>query len=305
MVVKMAEQQEGEVGSSWRRVLVPAETCALSVGLGAARAEAWFRRARDAPKWPRRPPAAPRRARRLDSPASPLTTTTLLCCSTLSSLAPLTTTLFAASAPLSPALLRPLSLCRRVPASQGRLLLPRAAPPRASVRCFAAAKMASAEADKGPMLQFENVRTWCAPALLPRQLTETCPQTGKRDRLTELEKTFQAEWAAAKHFEVDSPMQTEAGLEDMSPEEIRAKYPKMLFTFPYAYANGSLHLGHAFSLSKVEFATGYERMRGKRALFPWAFHCTGMPIPVSALQHRAPCSSDRLAGVRRQAQARD
>ena len=46
--------------------------------------------------------------------------------------------------------------------------------------------------------------------------------------------------------------------------------------------NGSLHLGHAFTLSKVEFATGYERMLGKRALFPWAFHCTGMPIRAAA-----------------------
>ncbi|PWN25082.1 leucyl-tRNA synthetase [Jaminaea rosea] len=72
------------------------------------------------------------------------------------------------------------------------------------------------------------------------------------------------------------------GLEDMSPEEIRAKYPKWFGTFPYAYMNGSLHLGHAFSLSKVEFAVGYERMKGRRALFPWAFHCTGMPIKAAS-----------------------
>ena len=32
----------------------------------------------------------------------------------------------------------------------------------------------------------------------------------------------------------------------------------------------------------MEFATGYERMLGKRALFPWAFHCTGMPIRAAA-----------------------
>lgn len=72
------------------------------------------------------------------------------------------------------------------------------------------------------------------------------------------------------------------GLQDMTPEEIRAKYPKWFGTFPYAYMNGSLHLGHAFSLSKVEFAVGYERMKGRRALFPWAFHCTGMPIKAAA-----------------------
>ena len=46
--------------------------------------------------------------------------------------------------------------------------------------------------------------------------------------------------------------------------------------------NGLLHLGHAFSLSKVEFATQYQRLRGKRVLFPFAFHCTGMPIKAAA-----------------------
>ncbi|PWN42036.1 leucyl-tRNA synthetase [Ceraceosorus guamensis] len=108
--------------------------------------------------------------------------------------------------------------------------------------------------------------------------------TSKRDYLQSLEKQYQSEWGTAKYFEVDSPMVSEkdAGLETMSPEEIRKKYPKTLFTFPFAYANGSLHLGHAFSLSKIEFATGYERMKGKRALFPWAFHCTGMPIRACA-----------------------
>lgn len=44
--------------------------------------------------------------------------------------------------------------------------------------------------------------------------------------------------------------------------------------------NGSLHLGHAFTVSKIEFAAGFERMRGKRALFPMGLHCSGMPIKV-------------------------
>lgn len=49
--------------------------------------------------------------------------------------------------------------------------------------------------------------------------------------------------------------------------------------------NGALHLGHAFTVAKVEFAAGFERMRGKRVLLPWAFHLTGLPIKVgSALQ---------------------
>jgi leucyl-tRNA synthetase len=46
--------------------------------------------------------------------------------------------------------------------------------------------------------------------------------------------------------------------------------------------NGRLHVGHTFTLSKAEFAVGFERMRGKRALFPFAFHATGMPIKACA-----------------------
>lgn len=107
-------------------------------------------------------------------------------------------------------------------------------------------------------------------------------QTTKRDHLQALEKKYQSYWAENKFFDVDAPT-AEASLKDMSPEEIREKYPKWFGNVPYAYMNGSLHLGHAFTISKVEFATGYERMQGKRALFPWAFHCTGMPIRVSEI----------------------
>jgi leucyl-tRNA synthetase len=49
----------------------------------------------------------------------------------------------------------------------------------------------------------------------------------------------------------------------------------------YPYMNGRLHLGHAFTFSKVDFGTGYERMLGKRALLPQGFHITGMPIKAS------------------------
>lgn len=36
--------------------------------------------------------------------------------------------------------------------------------------------------------------------------------------------------------------------------------------------NGSLHLGRGFTISKIEFLTGFERMKGKRALWPFGFH---------------------------------
>jgi leucyl-tRNA synthetase len=57
---------------------------------------------------------------------------------------------------------------------------------------------------------------------------------------------------------------------------------KFFGCFPYPYMNGKLHLGHTFTLSKVEFATGFQRMLGKKAFFPFAFHCTGMPIQACA-----------------------
>lgn len=46
--------------------------------------------------------------------------------------------------------------------------------------------------------------------------------------------------------------------------------------------NGTLHAGHSFTASKVEFTAGFARMKGKRALFPLGFHCTGMPIKACA-----------------------
>nr|XP_027198028.1 leucine--tRNA ligase, cytoplasmic-like [Dermatophagoides pteronyssinus] len=64
--------------------------------------------------------------------------------------------------------------------------------------------------------------------------------------------------------------------------ECDAARAKFFITFPYPYMNGRLHLGHAFSLSKCEFATRFHRLLGENVLFPFAFHCTGMPIAASA-----------------------
>ncbi|MEQ2306039.1 Leucine--tRNA ligase, cytoplasmic [Ameca splendens] len=46
--------------------------------------------------------------------------------------------------------------------------------------------------------------------------------------------------------------------------------------------NGRLHLGHTFSLSKCEFGVGYQSLKGKKCLFPFGLHCTGMPIKACA-----------------------
>ncbi|KDR74066.1 hypothetical protein GALMADRAFT_141803 [Galerina marginata CBS 339.88] len=105
-------------------------------------------------------------------------------------------------------------------------------------------------------------------------------QTAKRDSLKELERKYQARWQYEKLFEVDAP--PPGDLVGLSPAEVKEKYPKWFGNFPYPYMNGSPHLGHAFTISKIEFAAGYQRMLGKRVLFPHGFHVTGMPIKASA-----------------------
>lgn len=64
-------------------------------------------------------------------------------------------------------------------------------------------------------------------------------------------------------------------------QEINNNKP-LLVTFPYPYMNGKLHLGHLFTLSKVEFYARFKELEGYNVLFPFGFHCTGMPISASA-----------------------
>ncbi|CAF3565723.1 unnamed protein product [Rotaria socialis] len=94
--------------------------------------------------------------------------------------------------------------------------------------------------------------------------------TVKLDTIRNIEKQMQKLWADLKIFEVDAPGH---------PTKNSNTY---LVTFPYPYMNGRLHLGHTFSLSKCEFAVGFQRLRGKHCLFPFGFHCTGMPIRAAA-----------------------
>ncbi|KAG5179721.1 leucyl-tRNA synthetase [Tribonema minus] len=91
----------------------------------------------------------------------------------------------------------------------------------------------------------------------------------RRNHLCDIADKAQAKWREEKIFET------------------RAKYdadgrplPKFLVTFPYPYMNGRLHLGHAYSLTKADFMTQYQLIKGVNALFPFGFHCTGMPIQV-------------------------
>ncbi|KAI1175054.1 leucyl-tRNA synthetase [Nemania sp. FL0916] len=107
----------------------------------------------------------------------------------------------------------------------------------------------------------------------PTTATKAVPKmenTDKRDTLIADELRYQKAWDEAKLFEQNAPAANEA------------KPPKFFGTMAYPYMNGTLHAGHAFTWSKIEFMTGYARMKGQKALFPQGYHCTGMPIKAAA-----------------------
>ncbi|KAG9621418.1 leucyl-tRNA synthetase, partial [Aureobasidium melanogenum] len=96
------------------------------------------------------------------------------------------------------------------------------------------------------------------------------------------EKKYQQQWKQDGVFQQNAPSLKEVPFHSISPAELREQQPKNFATMAYPYMNGILHAGHAFTASKVEFATGWARMEGKRALFPQGYHCTGMPIKSCA-----------------------
>lgn len=93
--------------------------------------------------------------------------------------------------------------------------------------------------------------------------------TTRRDLLVQLQGESQNKWEDLKCFEED------AGTANSGEE-------KYLVTFPYPYCNGYLHVGHAFTISKPEFIVAYKRLKGVKCLYPFGFHCTGMPIQACA-----------------------
>ncbi|KAL1110265.1 hypothetical protein AAG570_008342 [Ranatra chinensis] len=95
--------------------------------------------------------------------------------------------------------------------------------------------------------------------------------TFKVEYLQNIEREIQSRWDAEKIYFSDAP-------QNLSGPKVQ----KFFVTFPFPYMNGKLHLGHVFSLSKCEFAVRYQRMKGKKCLFPFGFHCTGMPIKACA-----------------------
>jgi len=77
-----------------------------------------------------------------------------------------------------------------------------------------------------------------------------------------IEEKWQHKWEEAKIFEAD-------------PDPKRMK---LFVTFPFPYMNGPLHVGHAFSATRVDVYARFKRMCGYNVLFPWAWHWTGETI---------------------------
>ncbi|CAI2360957.1 unnamed protein product [Moneuplotes crassus] len=110
----------------------------------------------------------------------------------------------------------------------------------------------------------------------PRFYFSTKDFAKQRDFLRGIEASVQKKWDDLGINDVDAP-------KDYSHLSFEEKNNgKFYNTFPFPYTNGRLHLGHAYSSSKNEFATRFERLKGKRSLFPFAFHCTGTPIAAAA-----------------------
>lgn len=74
----------------------------------------------------------------------------------------------------------------------------------------------------------------------------------------------------------------ESGIFEASPDRRK----KFFINFPYPYINSYLHLGHAFSVTRVDVFARYKRMQGFNVLFPQAWHCTGTPVWAAAQRVR-------------------
>jgi leucyl-tRNA synthetase len=73
--------------------------------------------------------------------------------------------------------------------------------------------------------------------------------------------------------------------------------PKYFVTFPYPYMNGKLHLGHAFTMLKVDFECRCKQLNGYNVLFPFGFHCTGTPIYSSAKKLEKEITSGQIESM--------
>ncbi len=54
--------------------------------------------------------------------------------------------------------------------------------------------------------------------------------------------------------------------------------PKFYLTVAYPYPSGGMHVGHGRTYTVPDVVARFQRMRGRNALYPMGFHCTGTPV---------------------------
>ncbi|GKE80125.1 leucine--tRNA ligase, cytoplasmic, partial [Tanacetum coccineum] len=67
----------------------------------------------------------------------------------------------------------------------------------------------------------------------------------RRDKLMEIEHEIRNWWDESRVFEAEAN------------DEPAKDGDKFFGYFPFPYMNGHMHLGHAYTISKVEFAAAY------------------------------------------------
>nr|CAD1818244.1 unnamed protein product [Ananas comosus var. bracteatus] len=113
----------------------------------------------------------------------------------------------------------------------------------------------------------------------------------RRDLLLKIQSEIQNYWEENKIFEAEP---------DVKPPEPGEKF---FGNFPYPYMNGLLHLGHAFTLSKLEFGAAYHRLRGswKPSCFPSLEELT---IEVEESDNVSAATPDKFKSKRSKAAAK-
>lgn len=82
----------------------------------------------------------------------------------------------------------------------------------------------------------------------------------------QIESKWQKKWEEKKVFEAN-------------PKKGKKKF---FLTFPYPYVNLSPHIGHFYTIMRVEAFARYKKLLGLNVLFPQGWHATGSPIVAAA-----------------------
>jgi len=87
----------------------------------------------------------------------------------------------------------------------------------------------------------------------------------KQIDLKKIASKWQKKWELQKIFEVNP-----------------SKKEKFFLNFPYPYINAYPHIGHLYTLMRVEALARFKRLQGFNVLFPQGWHATGSPIENAA-----------------------